>query len=416
MTDATQYNADVRQILRSLPGYEDFEIILKDVDRIGREYLAGYNTKSRFNIEGFRKLGEIGLFAMSAPNVYGGLDLPFPFFVACLERLAYYEPGSTLGDAIHDTAGRVVANNLVGMKEQYYNDMIHGRKVAAFALTENGSGSDARNSVRTTYKRCDDGFALNGEKLMITNGCSADLIVVIARDADNPNRLSAFLAEANDGAGLDRTLMKGKNSVRTSETASLVFDGYRIPGWSLIGQEGEGFKYFLEALSSGRLTIAGIANGISRFVIDKTVKYAESRDAFGHKLIDIQAHRGRIDAMEEALGYSRLITYRAASLKDQLNDSKKFAGPAAVAKFVASETSGTITNESIEMCGGHGILKDGLNMARDDTDICRIGEGANGMLITEVIPLFADDEWKGFIKKQEELNRKTKPRLSHNQV
>ena len=145
--------------------------------------------------------------------------------------------------------------------------------------------------------------------------------------------------------------------------------------------------------------------------IDRTIEYSSNRIAFGSKLIELPAYRARLDAMEKALNSSRHITYMAALLKDMSSNDRDCAGPAAVAKVNASETAGTIANESIEMCGAHGIFGGELNRARDDTDICRIGEGANGMLIAEVIPSLADEKWKGYLARQETLNRSMKPQL-----
>ncbi len=405
-----QYHTEAEQLLRSLPNFDVYEQLLRSVGDVSQRYLAHYDTESRFNVEGFRQLGHIGFLSMCKPEKYGGFGAPFPFFIAGLEILARYEPGSTMGYSIGDTATEVIARDLVGEKERYYVDIIHGRSVAAFALTEDGSGSDARNSVRTRYKRCGDGFELDGEKHLITNGLSADIAVVVARDTDSPERLSAFLAETGR-AGLKRELMKGKNNMRTSETTSLIFEGYRIPAWSLIGREGGGFDYAISALNSGRITIAGISNGISRSAIDKTMKYAEDRTAFGQKLIDIPAYRSRINAMEAALGHSRRITYYAALMKDRVSDNKKLAGPAAVTKVVASETAGVIAHEAIEMCGAESVVNNGLNSLRNDADVCRIGEGANGMLASRVIPHLTDREWKKYLKMQEILNNRIRPRL-----
>ncbi|MBI4617606.1 MAG: acyl-CoA dehydrogenase family protein [Planctomycetes bacterium] len=335
-----------------------------------------------FDVEAFRALGELGLMALPYPEAYGGMGASFAYYCAGLETLAKADAGFALAVGIHGTAcdgiHRFAEDHL---KARYLEDLVQGRKIAAFCLTEPGSGSDARN-MKTTWRREGGEVVLKGTKYWITNGLSADVFFVLAAGSDGC--ISAFVVDRAGKGVFERAKIADKMGVRSSNTAELVFDDYRIPADRLVGEEGQGFRYAMEMLAGGRITIAAQATGIAQGAYEKILKYAHERELFGVILKDLDNTKRELSEMQIEIQASRHLAYSAAELRSRGKDVR---GPAAIAKVKATEAAVRVAQRAIQLAGGYGYVQDSkIERALRDSLLHRIGEGANEALTILVIP------------------------------
>lgn len=341
------------------------------------------DREERFNVETFRELGELGFIAMPFPEKYQGMSLPFTYYCAGLESLSKGDAGFTLAVAIHGT----VVDGMVHfasqeIKEKYLSDLVTGKKIACFGLSEAGSGSDAQ-SLKTSYRfdAATKEYVLNGNKFWITNGTVADVFFVMARGAND--QISAFVVDRHGKGTFEQHRITDKMGVRGSETTELVFQDYRIPAYSLVGKEGDGFKYAMRMLNGGRITIAAWSTGIAQGAYEKLLKYAHEREMFGKFLKDLDIIKQEFAKMLIEIYAGRELAYNAAYYKEHKN-IMKFA---AIAKVKASETAVYVSERAIELAGGYGYLEESkIERHLRDAMVGRIGEGANEVLTAVVIP------------------------------
>lgn len=336
-----------------------------------------------FDVDNFHQLGELGFMSLSYPEAYGGLGAPFPFYCAGLESLAKADAGFALGVAIHGTMCDGIhrfANEDV--KKRFLADLISGRKIGAFALSEANSGSDARAmATRFTVDEKAGQYVLNGTKYWITNGMSAEVFFVLARGKDD--RISAFVVEKGGAGTFRQAKIADKMGVRGSNTAELVFEDYRIPKANLVGTLGDGFKYAMQMLAGGRVTISAWATGIAQGAYEKFLKYAGERSLFGKKLRDLDNTGRELSEMLIEIQASRLLAQNAAFWKSENRDITQVA---ALAKVHATETSVHVAERAIELAGGYGYVQDSrIERHLRDALLGRIGEGANEVLKVVVI-------------------------------
>lgn len=341
------------------------------------------DKKEIFPVETFRELGQLGFLSMPFPQKYEGMGLPFTYYCAGLESLSKADAGFTLGMAIHGTTVDGICRYASEeIKKRYVPELITGKKIAAFALSEAGSGSDAQ-TLKTSY-RFDAGtneYILNGTKYWITNGMSADVFFVMARGAKG--QITAFVV-TKDGKGVfEQHHIADKMGVRSSNTAELVFQDYRIPAYSLVGEDGGGFKAAMVMLNGGRITIAAWSTGIGQGAYEKLLKYSHERELFGKKLKDLDNTKKELAEMLVELYASRDMAYTAAFYKEHKNVAKY----AATAKIKASEAAVHIAERAIELAGGYGYIGESrIERHLRDALLGRIGEGANEVLKIVVLP------------------------------
>lgn len=371
---------------------EDFETFLSFLsgplnDFITREVapLAAKNdAQEKFNEANFHALGELGFIALPFAAEFGGAEACFSYYNAGLESLAKADAGFALGVAIHGTMTEGIAKFASEeLKNRYVPDLVSGKRIGAFALTEAGSGSDAK-SMKTSWRRdpSSGDYILNGTKYWITNGMSADVFFVMARGEDG--RVSAFVVEKGWKGTFDLNKIPDKMGVRSSNTAELIFDNYHVPATHMVGDEGRGFNYAMLMLNSGRITIASWSVGIAVGAFEKLLKYGHERSMFGKLLKDLDNVKRECAEMATEIAASRELAYDAAFFKSQGKDIVK---KAAMAKFKASETSVRVCERAIQLTGGYGYVQDSrIERHLRDALLARIGEGANEVLTCVVIP------------------------------
>jgi alkylation response protein AidB-like acyl-CoA dehydrogenase len=246
---------------------------------------------------------------------------------------------------------------------------------AAWALTEPGSGSDA-GAARTNAVRKGDRYVLNGNKTFITNGSHADVAVVIAVTDKNKGThgLSAFLVEKGT-PGFRPGKKENKLGLRASDTSELIFEDCEIPAENLLGVEGEGFIDAMRVLDGGRISIAALALGIGRGALDAALKYVKERRQFGKAIAEFQGIQWKLADMATELDAARLLTQRAAVLKDA---GRKVTRESSMAKLFASEVAVRICDEAVQLFGGYGFIKDyPAEKYYRDVKLCTIGEGTS---------------------------------------
>ena len=261
------------------------------------------------------------------------------------------------------------------LRQRYIPDIAAGRKLAAWGLTEPGSGSDAAG-MRSTAVRKDKGWVLNGAKMFITQGTVGDGFVVLAlTDPDTRQKgVTAFLLEKSL-PGFSQRPLHGKLGMRSSDTAELVMEDVFVEDWRRIGEVGSGFVDTLKILDKGRITIGALSVGLGRGALEESILYARERKAFGKSISDFQALRFMMADMATELDAARLLVQRAANLADQ---GRRYTSEAAMAKLFASEAACRAAACGVQIHGGYGFTREFLvERIYRDVKLCTIGEGTS---------------------------------------
>ncbi|XP_058439158.1 short-chain specific acyl-CoA dehydrogenase, mitochondrial isoform X1 [Marmota monax] len=330
-----------------------------------------------------KKMGELGLLAMDVPEELGGAGLDYLAYSIAMEEISRGCASTGVIMSVNnpldfvlwsgplETAGHWEASDRcllssqslylgpimkfgsAEQKWQWVTPFTSGDKVGCFALSEPGNGSDA-GAASTTARAEGDSWVLNGTKAWITNSWEAAATVVFAStDRSLKNKgISAFLVPMPT-PGLTLGKKEDKLGIRASSTANLIFEDCRIPKENLLGEPGMGFKIAMQTLDMGRIGIASQALGIAQAALDCAVNYAENRQAFGAPLTKLQGIQFKLADMAMALESARLLTWRAAMLKD---NKKPFTKEAAMAKLAASEAATAISHQAIQILGGMGYV------------------------------------------------------------
>ncbi|HVN92329.1 MAG TPA: acyl-CoA dehydrogenase [Terracidiphilus sp.] len=339
--------------------------------------VSEWDETSEFPADVVKKLGTMGLLGVIFPAQYGGAELGYVDYVLAIEELSAADGSLGLTVAAHNSLG---ANHifLAGNEEQkrrFLSPLASGTWLAAWALTEPGSGSDASNARTTAVKR-GDRYVLNGNKTFITNGRYADLAVVIAvtDKSKGTHGLSAFVVEKGT-RGFRPGKKENKLGLRASDTSELIFEDCEIPEENLLGMEGEGFIDAMRVLDGGRISIAALALGIARAALDAALKYVKERRQFGKAIAEFQGIQWKLADMATELDAARLLTQRAAVLKDA---GRKVTRESSMAKLFASEAAVRICDETVQLFGGYGFIKDyPAEKFYRDVKLCTIGEGTS---------------------------------------
>ncbi|HEX7408314.1 MAG TPA: acyl-CoA dehydrogenase [Candidatus Binatia bacterium] len=318
---------------------------------------AALDREHRYPAEQVEHLAELGLMGVAIPEEEGG---------AGLDCLAYAIAMEEISRGCASTGVIMSANNSLYcdpvlkfatpvQKKTFLRPFAAGQQLGCFALSEPGNGSDA-GAAKTTAQRQGDYWVLNGTKAWITNGYEASAAVVFATTdrAKKHKGISAFLVPMPT-EGLSLGKKEEKLGIRASSTCNLIFEDCRIPRENLLGQEGEGFKIAMTTLDGGRIGIAAQAVGIAQAALEEAVAYAKQRQAFGAPIANLQAIQFKIADMALRIDSARLLTWRAAQLKDQ---GTRFTTEAAMAKLAASETATFVTHQAIQILGGNGYVSE----------------------------------------------------------
>jgi len=336
-----------------------------------------WDEASEFPLEVVQKLGEMGLMGVIFPVELGGAGLGYVDYALAVEELS----------AVDGSIGIIVAshNSLCGnhifvagneeQKRKYIPLLASGKWLGAWGLTEPGSGSDA-GSARTSAVRKGDRWVLNGNKTFITNGYYADVSVIIAvTDKSKGTRgLSAFVVEKGT-PGFRPGKKENKLGLRASDTSELIFEDCEIPLENLLGKEGDGFIDSMRILDGGRISIAALSLGIGRGAFDAARRYVQQRHQFGKAISEFQGIQWKLADMATQLDAARLLTQRAAVMKDA---GQKTTLESSMAKLMASEVAVRVCDEAVQLHGGYGFIKDyPVEKFYRDVKLCTIGEGTS---------------------------------------
>lgn len=317
---------------------------------------AEVDEKEQFPWEQFRGLADLGLTGLTVDEQYGGSGGDYRDMMVAQEEIAAACGTTSTVLITHVSLGSQTINQFGSeeQKAQWLPSMTSGEKIAAFALTESQTGSDALG-LATTLTEDGDDYILNGTKLFITNGGVADIFTVfVNQDRSAGYRgISAIVVEKGT-PGFTVNPQHGKMGMRGCETAELVFDNCRVPKTNLLGAPGEGYRIALKTLDSSRIVIAAQCLGLAKGALDAALDYAKQRKAFGSVIGKKQAIQFMLADMATELDAARLLTFRAASLYDAgMPHSKE----AAMAKVYASEAAGRIANKALQIHGGVGYFR-----------------------------------------------------------
>ena len=323
-----------------------------------------------------KKLQEMGLFGLVFPTRYGGGGRDFVSYVTAVEELARVDASVTITMLAHTLcATHLDAFASHEQKERHLAPLLRGEALGAWALTEPEAGSDAAG-IGTAAAQDGEGWRLNGKKFFISNGSRAATVVVMARTG--PERgahgISAFIVPAGTG-GFEKGKNLDKLGYRSSDTVALMLKDVRLPREALIGVRGEGFRQAMQVVAAGRIGMAAMALGLARACLEQSVDYLKKRNAFGHAIGDFQALRWMVADMATELDAARLLTLRAARLKD---GGAPYGREASMAKLYASETAMRAAMKAVQMHGGNGYTKAyPVERYFREAKLCEIGEGTS---------------------------------------
>jgi len=336
-----------------------------------------WDEAGEFPMQTVKELGRLGLLGVVFPAEYGGSGMGYVEYVIAIEELSRVDGSVGIIVAAHTSLGSnhiFLAGN-EAQKRKYIPKLASGEFIGAWGLTEPGSGSDA-GSARMTAVRKKDCWVLNGTKTFCTNGHYADVLVVIAvtdRTA-HTHGLSAFIVEKGT-QGFRAGKKENKLGLRASDTAELIFEDCCVPTENLLGKEGDGFIDAMRVLDGGRISIAALSLGMAEGAHEAALKYSKQRKQFGRAISDFQAIQWKLADMATEIEAARLLTYRAASMKDA---GLKTTLESSMAKLYASEVAVRCANEGVQIHGGYGFIKDyPAEKFYRDVKLCTIGEGTS---------------------------------------
>lgn len=342
-----------------------------------RPHVMEWDTAQHFPFELLPKLAGLGLMGIQFPAELGGSGMSAVDYCICIEELARVDPSVSLSVAAHNGLGAAHISMFGSpeQKQRYLVPLARGEKLAAWGLTEPGSGSDAA-AMRTTAVRDRDGWVLNGSKIFITHGTSGDTLVAMAiTDRARGNKgISAFIVERGM-PGLLAGKKEDKLGMRASETSEVIFQSCRVPVENLIGEEGQGFIQTLQVLDAGRIGIAALSVGLAQGAYEAARGYAFQRKQFGRAIGTFQSIRWKLVDNAARVEAARLLTYKAAWLKDQ---GRRTTLASSMAKLYASEIAVRVSEDGVQIHGGYGFVKDyPAEKFFRDVKLTTIGEGTS---------------------------------------
>jgi alkylation response protein AidB-like acyl-CoA dehydrogenase len=341
---------------------------------------ARIDRTAQFPAEEIRKMAGLGLFGLTIPEKYGGGGKGMVDLCIAIEEIS--RASAAIDDYLRISLSLAVVPIMMygteAQKKKYLTPHASGEKLACFTLTEADAGSDPAG-MNTTAVRKKDGYVINGNKLFISIGEQAGIVVIFATVDRSLKRrgITAFVMDKNT-PGLSVGKHEDKMGLLGFSTTELIFDNCFVPEKNRLGEEGQGFRIALDALDVSRVTVGAEAVGISQAAFETALSYARERQQFGQPIIDFQAIQWMLADMATRIDAARLLTYRAAFLSDQ---GRSFIKEAAMAKVYASEVSGFVTSKALQIHGGYGYTKDyPLERYFRDAKITEIYEGTSEMM------------------------------------
>ena len=316
------------------------------------------DEEERFPMETVEKMAKLGMMGIYFPKQYGGAGGDVLSYAMCVEELAKVCGTTAVIVSAHTSlcCAPIFENGTEEQKMKYLPDLLSGRKIGAFGLTEPGAGTDASGQQTTAVKNENGDYVLNGSKCFITNGNVASTFVVFAMtDKSKGNHgITAFIVE-KDFPGFSTGKHEKKMGIRGSSTCDLIFEDCIVPKENLLGKEGKGFKIAMQTLDGGRIGIAAQALGIAEGAMEESINFAKTREQFGRPIAKFQAIAFMLAEMATKLEAAKNLVYKTAWLIDNGQDASMAAS---MAKFYASEVCNEIAAKTVQIHGGYGFIKD----------------------------------------------------------
>jgi alkylation response protein AidB-like acyl-CoA dehydrogenase len=360
---------------------QDQELLRRSVrefaERELRPHVMEWDEAQEFPRALLGRLAELGLMGIQFPEEYGGAGMSAVDYCICIEELARVDPSVCLSVAAHNGLGaaHIFMFGTDEQRRQYVTPLAAGQKLAAWGLTEASSGSDAA-AMRTTAVREGDCWVIDGSKQFITHGRTGDVMVVTAvtNRAKGNRGISAFIVEQGT-PGFRAGKKENKLGMRASETSEVVFEACRVPASQMLGAEGQGFINALQVLDAGRIGIAALSVGLAQGAYEAARDYAFERRQFGQPIGSFQSIRAKLVDNAVRIEAARLLTYRAAAMKDE---GARTTLESAIAKLYSSEIAVRAAEDGVQIHGGYGFVKDyPAEKYFRDVKLTTIGEGTS---------------------------------------
>jgi len=363
-----QFTEEQQQLRKSVREFAEQEIA---------PHVMEWDESARFPIEIVKELGRLGLMGIIFPAEYGGAGMGYVEYVTAIEELSRVDGSVGIIVAAHTSlcSNHIFIAGSEEQKRKYIPKLATGEFIGAWGLTEPGSGSDAGGARCSAVKK-GNCWVLNGTKTFITNGSYADVCVVVAvtDKTAGTHGLSAFIVEKGT-KGFRPGKKENKLGLRASDTSELIFEDCEIPLENLVGHVGEGFVDSMRVLDGGRISIAALGLGMAQGAYEASLKYSKQRKQFGKAISEFQAIQWKLADMATEIDAARLLTMRAAWLKD---NNGKTTLESSMAKLYTSEVAVKVANEGVQIHGGYGFIKDyPAEKFYRDVKLCTIGEGTS---------------------------------------
>src|SRR5580765_396973 len=342
-----------------------------------RPHVMEWDESQHFPMELLPKLAALGLTGIQFADEFGGSAMSAVEYCICIEELARVCPAIALSVAAHNglCTSHIAMFGSAAQKAEFLPRLVRGEVLGAWGLTEAGAGSDAA-SMRTTAVRQGQCWVLNGSKSFITHGSIGGVMVVMAvTDRTKGHRgISAFVVE-HGTPGMRAGKKENKLGMRASDTSEVVFEDCRVPAGHLLGDEGQGFINTLQVLDAGRIGIAALSVGLAQGAYEAARQYAKERRQFGQPIASFQAIQWKLADNATRIEAARLLTYRAAYLKDR---GVRTTRESSMAKLFASEIAVKAADDCVQIHGGYGFVKDyPAEKFFRDVKLLTIGEGTS---------------------------------------
>ena len=356
-----------------------FEQMIKEFAETEVKPLAQeIDEQERFPLETVEKMAKIGLFGIIVPKEYGGVGGDYYTYISAVEEISKHcaTTGVILSAHVSLCVEPILEYGTEEQRKRFLPDLVTGKRLGAFALTEANAGTDASNQ-QTVAEEKDDHYLLNGNKIFITNAGYATTYIIIAVTGSTPKgpEMTAFVVESDfDGFSVGKK--EKKMGIRGSSTCELIFDNVKVPKENVLGKRGDGFKIAMRTLDSGRIGIAAQALGIAQGALDQTVSYVKTRKQFGRPISAFQNTQFVLADLATKIEASRCLVYAATQAKQ--NKLPTLSVKAAQAKLFVAETAMEVTTKAVQLFGGYGYTRDyPVERMMRDAKITEIYEGTS---------------------------------------
>src|SRR5499426_4122033 len=358
---------------------------LLEIKRIVREFaekeirphVMEWDEKQIFPAGVLKQLGQLGFLGVLISTEYGGAGLGYTEYVTIVEELSRVDGSIGISVAAHNSlcTGHIYNFGTEEQRRRFVVPLAKGEKIGAWSLTEPEAGSDA-GGTQTTARLDGDHWILNGQKTFTTHGTYGDICVAMAvtDKAEGHHGISAFILEKGI-PGFFPGKKENKLGLRASDTSTIIFEDCRVPKENLLGQPGEGFIDALKVLDGGRISIAALGVGMAQGAYEAALHYAKQRKQFGRAIAEFQAIQFKLADMATEIDSSRLLTHRAAWMKDQ---GMQTTAQSSMAKLYSGEVAVRVANECVQIHGGYGYIKEyPAEKFYRDGELCTNGAGTS---------------------------------------